>query len=467
MEMASKRVRCSYCGMQIKATAQCNVCQNIIQPNGESPHYSIRHAIKGLCYKASSKLNTMVETVNSNSGSGNNYPQLARPSVSVVPHSAHGKKRAVLCGVSYYGQRYKLEGTVNDVKCMSYFLIQKHGFPSDAILVLTEEVSNPSLIPTKNNIRKALQWLVQGCQSGDSLVFHFSGHGSQQLDMKGNEVDGYDEMLWPVDHQSEGAIIDDEINATIVRPLPHGVKLHAIIDACHSGTILDLPFVCKMNRDGFYLWEDHGSHSSIYTGTKGGLAVSLSACADNQLSVDTTAFSGDTATGAMTYSFIQAVQNQPGLTYGRLLNDMRRNIHDIRKGILNGPVASLVKRVLRPELSQLYRSLAIAGGCSKCGGPAIGVEAISEMVDPMGKYLFLLILFIQRRDYLLQYSLELRSLRRVQKWRIRAVVCVAAKRCIFIFVCLICCISSEAAVILPFSSPLPISFACLDKNSVK
>ncbi|KAL3814405.1 hypothetical protein ACJIZ3_015673 [Penstemon smallii] len=361
MEMASKRVRCSYCGMQIKVTTahaiQCQVCQNItqLQPNGEA-HYSIRHAIKGLCYKASSKLNTMVDSGSGTSSFGN-HPQLGRPLVSVVPHSAHGKKRAVLCGVSYYGQRYKLEGTVNDVKCMSYFLIQKHGFPSDAILVLTEEVSNPSLIPTKNNIRKALQWLVQGCQSGDSLVFHFSGHGSQQLDMKGNEVDGYDEMLWPVDHQSEGAILDDEINATIVRPLPHGVKLHAIIDACHSGTILDLPFVCKMNRDGFYLWEDHGSHSSIYTGTKGGLAVSLSACADNQLSVDTTAFSGNTATGAMTYSFIQAVQNEPGLTYGRLLYDMRRNIHDIRKGLLNGPVASLVKRVLRPELSQVIFSI--------------------------------------------------------------------------------------------------------------
>lgn len=111
-----------------------------------------------------------------------------------------------------------------------------------------EEESHPSLIPTKNNIRNALRWLVQGCQSGDSLIFHYSGHGSQQLDFVGDEVDGYDETLWPVDHQSEGTILDDEINATIVRPLPRGAKLHAIIDTCHSGTILDLPFVCRMDR---------------------------------------------------------------------------------------------------------------------------------------------------------------------------------------------------------------------------
>jgi len=61
-------------------------------------------------------------------------------------------------------------------------------------------------------------------------------------------VDGYDETLCPLDFQTQGMIVDDEINATIVRPLPSGVKLHAIIDACHSGTVLDLPYLCRMDR---------------------------------------------------------------------------------------------------------------------------------------------------------------------------------------------------------------------------
>ena len=94
----------------------------------------------------------------------------------------------------------------------------------------------------------ALYWLVQGCQPGDSLLFHYSGHGSRQRNYNGDEVDGYDETLCPLDFETQGMIVDDEINATIVRPLPHGVKLHAIIDACHSGTILDLPFLCRMSR---------------------------------------------------------------------------------------------------------------------------------------------------------------------------------------------------------------------------
>lgn len=63
-----------------------------------------------------------------------------------------------------------------------------------------------------------------------------------------DEIDGFDESLCPVDYEIAGKIIDDEINATIVRPLPQGAKLHAVIDACYSGTMLDLPFLCRMNR---------------------------------------------------------------------------------------------------------------------------------------------------------------------------------------------------------------------------
>ena len=84
------------------------------------------------------------------------------------------------------------------------------------------------------------------------MVFHFSGHGTQEMNMYGDEIDGFDEAICPVDYEEQGKILDDEINAAIVRPLPRGAKLHAIIDACYSGTVLDLAFVCKMNRS---VWE--------------------------------------------------------------------------------------------------------------------------------------------------------------------------------------------------------------------
>lgn len=162
----------------------------------------------------------------------------------------------------------------------------------------------------------AMYWLVQGCQPGDSLVFHFSGHGSQQKNYNGDEIDGYDETLCPLDFETQGMIVDDEINATIVRPLPRGAKLHAIIDACHSGTVLDLSYLCRMDRfvkfhentlklriyvhnilvetmnfikcrTGRYTWEDHRPRSGAWKGTSGGECISFSGCDDDQSSADT------------------------------------------------------------------------------------------------------------------------------------------------------------------------------------
>ncbi|KAI5385949.1 hypothetical protein KIW84_072510 [Lathyrus oleraceus] len=150
-----------------------------------------------------------------------------------------------------------------------------------------KEERNPLKIPTKYNIQMALRWLIEGSKSGDSLVFHYSGHGTQEVNM--NEIDHsyrYNNAISPVDHELKGKILNDEINATIVRPLPFGAKLHAIIDACHSGNVLDLSFVCKMNREGYYTWEDHTS-SINHKDTKGGVAICISACEDGQVSVDT------------------------------------------------------------------------------------------------------------------------------------------------------------------------------------
>lgn len=229
---------------------------------------------------------------------------------------------------------------------MKYLLINKFKFPEASILMLNEEQRDPLRIPTKHNMRMALFWLVQGCQPGDSLVFHYSGHGSQQRNLTGDEVDGYDETLLPLDFETQGMIVDDEINATIVRPLPRGVRLHAIIDACHSGTVLDLPFLCRLNRSGQYVWEDHRPRSGAWKGTNGGEAISFSGCDDNQTSADTSALSRITSTGAMTYCFIQAIEKGFGTTYGSLLNSMRNTIRETGAGTGGGPVTSLITMLL-------------------------------------------------------------------------------------------------------------------------
>ncbi|XP_059637440.1 metacaspase-1-like [Cornus florida] len=242
------------------------------------------------------------------------------------PPPAHGRKKAVICAISYKNSGCELKGCINDAKCMRYMLINKLHFPESNVLMLTEEENDPYRIPTKKNMRMAMFWLVQGCQPGDSLLFHYSGHGSQQVNHSGEELDGYDETLCPLDFQTEGMIVDDEINNTLVKPLPHGVRLHAIIDACHSGTVLDLPYLCRMTRSGHYEWEDHGPESGAWKGTCGGEVISFSGCDDHQTSADTAALSKITSTGAMTFSFIQAIEHGQGATYGSILNSMRSTI---------------------------------------------------------------------------------------------------------------------------------------------
>lgn len=265
------------------------------------------------------------------------------------PPNVHGRKKAVIVGVSYRYSRYELKGCLNDAKCMRYMLLNRFHFPESSIVMLNEEETDPYKIPNKQNMRMALHWLVQGCQPGDSLVFHFSGHGSQQRNYNGDEVDGFDETLCPLDFETQGMIVDDEINATIVRPLPQGAKLHAIIDACHSGTALDLPFLCRMSRSGQYVWEDHFSRSGVWKGTSGGEAISFSGCDDNQTSADTSALSNVTSTGAMTFCFIQAIERGNAATYGAILNAMRAAIREAGKqggDVGGGGATSLINMLL-------------------------------------------------------------------------------------------------------------------------
>ena len=80
------------------------------------------------------------------------------------------------------------------------------------------------------------------------MVFYFSGHGLQQLDLVEDEMDGFDETICPLDFVREGMIVDNDINSIIVWPLKKGVTLHAIVDACHSGTILDLAYVYNKEK---------------------------------------------------------------------------------------------------------------------------------------------------------------------------------------------------------------------------
>ncbi|MED6185270.1 hypothetical protein PIB30_055447 [Stylosanthes scabra] len=258
------------------------------------------------------------------------------------------RKRAVLCGVSYTKMKLKLKGTINDTNNMRELLIKNFKFPNECIRVLTEQEQNADLIPTKHNIMESLRWLVKDCQAGDSLVFYFSGHGLQQPDFKEDEIDGFDEALCPVDFIKEGMIIDNDINSTIVWPLKSGVTLHTIVDACHSGTILDLLYVYNLERN---IWEDNKppSKEPMRKHTSGGVAICLSACEDSQSANDSTVFGGKGMNGVLTYLFTKTIREHPQITYGALLHKLQAEIKKINRSRCR---SSILQRIFHRKIVQ-------------------------------------------------------------------------------------------------------------------
>lgn len=48
-----------------------------------------------------------------------------------------------------------------------------------------------------------------------------------------------------MDFEKAGPIVDDEIHEILVAGLPQGVRLTAIMDCCHSGSVFDLPYTVR------------------------------------------------------------------------------------------------------------------------------------------------------------------------------------------------------------------------------
>lgn len=160
-----------------------------------------------------------------------------------------GNRKALLVGMSYPGTDLELPGCSQDAEIMARLLCNKWGFqnsPEKLKILLDAEPrfqENKGVgKPTGANIRAAMSWLVDGAVPGDSLFFFYSGHGTHEPDLSRREKDGFNEAIVPLDSDTNGLIIDDEIHRLLVAPLPEGVRLTCVLDSCHSGFGFDLPF---------------------------------------------------------------------------------------------------------------------------------------------------------------------------------------------------------------------------------
>ncbi|KXG22266.1 hypothetical protein SORBI_3009G183900 [Sorghum bicolor] len=114
-------------------------------------------------------------------------------------------------------------------------LVERFGFDEADIRVLADaDPSTPA--PTGANIRQELERLVGDARPGDTLFFHYSGHGMQLPAETGQDDDtGYDECIVPCD----GNLIKDQDFKELVAKVPDGCIFTIVSDSCHSGGLID------------------------------------------------------------------------------------------------------------------------------------------------------------------------------------------------------------------------------------
>ncbi|KAI8973088.1 caspase domain-containing protein [Trametes punicea] len=256
---------------------------------------------------------------------GGQIPCEFRPLPTVAPprhehfiySKCTGRKKALCIGINYRGQPNQLYGCINDARNVQAFLM-RHGYRAGDIEVLTDDSSDTRRLPTRNNIIDAMHRLVRDAHPHDSLFFHYSGHGAQVKDKNGDEIDGYDEVIFPLDHKAYGYISDDLMHTIMVKSLPAGCRLTALFDSCHSGSVLDLPYL--YHTDGRVKGSQVTAKWVEYKSTPADV-ISWSGCKDSQTSADT--FEKGVATGAMSYAFMTSLSQTPNQSYQELLRSIR------------------------------------------------------------------------------------------------------------------------------------------------
>jgi len=142
-------------------------------------------------------------------------------------------KKALLVGINKY-QGSPLRGCVNDVLVVFQILTEKFKFKHSDIKVLTDYEA------TRANIIDGIKWLTTGVGDGDSILFHYSGHGSQ-INVSdwtsSDEADGLDEIIIQVDMDWNKPIRDNELGMYFKR-VPKSCNTTVVLDSCHSGTCL-------------------------------------------------------------------------------------------------------------------------------------------------------------------------------------------------------------------------------------
>lgn len=207
-------------------------------------------------------------------------------------------KKALLIGINYRNTENELTGCINDVAILKNVLETKFNYNS--FVVLTDD---EKLKPTKKNIMAELTKLINDSVNCKEIWIHYSGHGHYVDDLNGDEADGKDEVLVPLDYNKSGFIIDDDLNELVLKTK---CQTRVTFDCCHSGSALDLCYNLQIKNNSLInsyelsqLKKVNKCNSEIFM---------ISGCMDDQTSAEDKKSFSNKQMGAMTSTLLKVLE---------------------------------------------------------------------------------------------------------------------------------------------------------------
>ena len=250
------------------------------------------------------------------------------------------RKRAFMVGISHYdtaltGYQWNNINGVEDINLLSPIL-KKQGFYLTTIL---DEQA------TYQNITNQLSNFTNQTQKGDIVYLHFSAHGQPVEDLNGDEEDGWDEAIVPIDayknykkgvYEGKKHLLDDQLN-TYIKKLRTKIGatgfLYVVIDACHAGTssrandetIRGTKVGFTYNDKVFKPSTQKKSHYKVEATPKMSHVIYLEACRPDQVNMEIKV--DGKRYGPLSYNIAQVLQTKPLSANGNdFLNQVKASI---------------------------------------------------------------------------------------------------------------------------------------------
>lgn len=244
-----------------------------------------------------------------------------------VVFTPKGLKKALLVGINYQKDATDtndLNGCVNDVNhLLTYITDNCHFVDKDITLLCSSEDTTKEKI--KNELRDLVYFSHQNPTS--ELWFSYSGHGAGMFSM--NEEDNQCEVLCPSDYNTNGFIYDTWLREYFVNRLHPTTKLFILMDCCHSGTNVNLPYQLIDDKETEINTKNNALLANV---------IKISGCQDAQTSMESYQYDIQEYRGALTSSFIQNATEIKGPIFNILCGNLRKDLRE--KGFKQIPMLS-------------------------------------------------------------------------------------------------------------------------------